>query len=120
MTPDTNAPTAPAGLVATGVSPSQINLSWTSSTDDIGVVGYRIERSQGAGSTNFFLLDLTIGTNYSDANLTTAMSCTPRIPPCCSQAPLTITGYGQWMRRAILAGNRVWRPRPHRQCRPAR
>ncbi len=71
LSPDTNAPTPPAGLVATGVSPSQINLSWTSSTDDIGVVGYKIERSQGAGSTNFFLLDLTIGTNYSDANLTT-------------------------------------------------
>ncbi len=71
LRPDTNAPTAPAGLVAAAVSPSQINLSWTSSTDDIGVVGYQIERSQGAGSTNFFLLDLTIGTNYIDANLTT-------------------------------------------------
>jgi len=71
LKPDTNAPTTPAGLAATGVSPSQINLSWTSSTDDLGVVGYKIERSQGAGSTNFFLLDLTIGTNYIDANLTT-------------------------------------------------
>ncbi len=71
LRPDTNAPTAPAGLVATGVSPSQINLSWTSSTDNIAVVGYQIERSQGAGSTNFFLLDLAIGTNYTDANLTT-------------------------------------------------
>ena len=71
LSPDPNAPTAPAGLTATGVGPTQINLNWTSSTDDVGVVGYKIERSQGAGSTNFFLLDLTIGTNYSDANLTT-------------------------------------------------
>lgn len=71
LTPDTNAPTAPAGLVASPVTSSQIDLSWTSSTDDIGVVAYKIERSQGAGSTNFFLLDLTIGTNYSDANLST-------------------------------------------------
>ena len=71
LSPDTNAPSTPVGLVATGVSPSQINLNWTSSTDDVGVVGYKIERSQGAGSTNFFLLDLTIGTNYSDANVTT-------------------------------------------------
>jgi hypothetical protein len=57
--------------VATGVSPSQINLSWTASTDDVGVVAYKIERSQGAGSTNFFLLDLAMGTNYNDANLST-------------------------------------------------
>lgn len=71
LIPDTNAPSAPAGLTATGVSPSQINLSWAASTDDVGVVAYKIERSQGAGSTNFFLLDLTMGTNYNDANSTT-------------------------------------------------
>jgi len=34
----------PSGVVATGVSPSQINLSWTASTDNVGVVGYRVFR----------------------------------------------------------------------------
>jgi len=71
LNPDTNAPTVPANLAATAVSSSQINLSWRSSTDNVQVVGYLVERSQGAGSTNFFLLDTPTGTNYSDANSTT-------------------------------------------------
>ncbi len=35
-TPDTQAPTDPTGLSATAVSASQINLSWTASTDNVG------------------------------------------------------------------------------------
>jgi hypothetical protein len=31
-------------LTATAASSAQINLSWTASTDNIGVTGYRIER----------------------------------------------------------------------------
>ena len=71
LNPDTNAPSVPGNLAASAVGPNQINLSWLSSTDDVGVVGYEVERSQGAGSTNFFLLDLSVGTNYVDANGTT-------------------------------------------------
>src|SRR6266446_1519389 len=41
---DTTAPSVPTGLTATAVSPSQINLSWTASTDNVGVVGYRVFR----------------------------------------------------------------------------
>ena len=71
LEPDANAPTVPTHLTATAVGPSRINLSWTPSTDDVGVVGYLVERSQGAGSTNFIQLDTSTGTNYSDANLWT-------------------------------------------------
>jgi hypothetical protein len=42
---DTQAPTTPTGLSATAVSASQINLSWTASTDNVGVVGYKIFRA---------------------------------------------------------------------------
>ncbi len=42
---DTQAPTIPASLTATAVSSSQINLSWTASTDNVGVTGYRIYRN---------------------------------------------------------------------------
>ena len=32
---------------------TQINLSWTASTDNVGVTGYLVERCQGAGCTTF-------------------------------------------------------------------
>ena len=51
--PDTQPPSVPAGLSATPVSATQINLAWTASTDNVGVTGYRVERCQGAGCANF-------------------------------------------------------------------
>ncbi|WP_379151148.1 fibronectin type III domain-containing protein [Paenibacillus sp. sgz5001063] len=59
---DTQAPTAPAGLTATTVSTSQINLSWTASTDNTGVVGYDIYR-------NGSLLNTTTQTTYIETGL---------------------------------------------------
>ncbi len=41
---DTTPPTAPSNLIATAVSPSLINLSWTASTDNVGVKNYRVYR----------------------------------------------------------------------------
>jgi chitodextrinase len=41
---DTTAPTVPGGLSATAVNSSQINLSWTASTDNVGVTGYNVFR----------------------------------------------------------------------------
>lgn len=43
-TGDTQAPTVPGGLTASAVSKSQVNLSWTASTDNVGVSGYQIFR----------------------------------------------------------------------------
>jgi len=42
--PDTQAPTVPAGLSAAAISTSQIQLSWSASTDDRGVAGYQVFR----------------------------------------------------------------------------
>jgi hypothetical protein len=41
---DTTAPTTPANLNATAVSSSQINLTWSASTDNVAVTGYRVYR----------------------------------------------------------------------------
>ncbi|MDO8231711.1 MAG: Ig-like domain-containing protein, partial [bacterium] len=68
-TTDTVAPTVPAGLTATVVSSSQINLSWTASTDAVGVTGYRIYRSGtqiATSATNSYSnTGLTASTAYS-------------------------------------------------------
>jgi hypothetical protein len=58
--PDTTAPSVPAALTATIVSGTQINLSWTASTDNVGVSGYKVYRN-GA-----LIVSLGNVTNYSD------------------------------------------------------
>lgn len=42
---DTSPPTIPINLSATAISSSQINLSWTASTDNTAVTGYKIYRN---------------------------------------------------------------------------
>src|SRR5438874_4554532 len=66
---DTQPPTAPGNLTATAVSGSQINLSWTASTDDVGVTGYPVERCQGPGCTSFAPIATARGATYSDTGL---------------------------------------------------
>ena len=48
---------------------SQINLSWTASTDNVGVTGYQIERCTGAGCSNFALLTTVTTTSYNNTGL---------------------------------------------------
>jgi chitodextrinase len=69
--PDTTAPSAPGTLAATGTSSSQVSLSWGAATDNVGVTGYRIERCQGAGCTNFSQVAAPAGTGttYTDTGL---------------------------------------------------
>ncbi|PTL77865.1 sheath polysaccharide-degrading enzyme [Vitiosangium sp. GDMCC 1.1324] len=62
---DTQAPSVPASLTATAVSSSQINLSWSAATDNVGVTGYDLYRN-GA-----FLKNVT-STSTSDTGLTAA------------------------------------------------
>ena len=48
---------------------SQINLSWTASTDNVAVTGYRVERCQGAGCTNFAQVGAPAVAAFSDTGL---------------------------------------------------
>lgn len=61
-TPDTIAPSVPGGLSATAVAVNQINLSWSASTDNVGVTGYKIYR-------NGSYLTSVAGTSYSNSGL---------------------------------------------------
>jgi hypothetical protein len=47
---DTIVPTTPTSLVATATSPTQAQLQWTASTDNVGIHHYRIERLSSAGT----------------------------------------------------------------------
>lgn len=65
---DTTAPSIPT-LTATAASSSRIDLSWTASTDNVGVAGYKIYNGSGAylasgnGTSNYFT-GLTQNTQY--------------------------------------------------------
>jgi chitodextrinase len=48
---DTTAPSAPAGLAATGVTATSTTLSWGASTDNVGVTGYEVLRNGATVST---------------------------------------------------------------------
>jgi hypothetical protein len=75
---DTQPPTAPSGLTTT-VNGSQINLSWTASTDNVGVTGYLVERCQGAGCATFAQIATPTTTTYNDSGLATSTSYSYRV-----------------------------------------
>src|SRR5262249_54525956 len=76
---DTQAPTAPSALTATPASGTQINLSWTASTDNVGVANYQIERCQGVGCSTFAQIATATATTFSNTGLTNATSYTYRV-----------------------------------------
>jgi chitodextrinase len=59
---DTIKPTKPTGLAAVAASPTQVNLSWNASTDNVGVTGYRVFR-------NGVLLATVAAINYQDVTV---------------------------------------------------
>jgi chitodextrinase len=69
---DTTLPTVPTGLTAIAVSSTQINLSWTASTDNVGVTGYRIYRDGSQITT-------TAGTSYQDTGRSPSTTYTYRV-----------------------------------------
>jgi chitodextrinase len=76
---DTTPPAAPSSLTATATSSTQINLSWTASTDNVGVTGYRVERCQGASCTNFAQIGTSVATTFNDTGLAAATSYSYRV-----------------------------------------
>lgn len=67
---DTTAPTKPTALAAIAVSPNQVNLGWSGSTDLVGVTGYHIYRNGtqvGNVSSSFSYQDIGLNpsTTYS-------------------------------------------------------
>jgi chitodextrinase len=59
---DQTPPTAPADLTASAQAPNHVALSWTASTDDVGVTGYRVSRNGTVVAT-------ITGTSYDDRSV---------------------------------------------------
>jgi uncharacterized protein DUF4082/Big-like domain-containing protein/fibronectin type III domain protein len=59
---DTTSPSVPANIAAIVKSNSQISVSWKSSTDNVGVTGYRIFR-------NGIIIGTTSGLSFNDTGL---------------------------------------------------
>jgi hypothetical protein len=78
---DTTPPSAPSNLTATAASPSQINLSWAASTDNVGVTGYLVQGCSGSGCTTFAQIASVLGTTttYGDTGLAGSTSYTYRV-----------------------------------------
>lgn len=60
---DATAPTIPANITPSAISPTRVDVSWTASSDNVGVTGYRVYR----GGT--YLADTT-NTGYVDTGVT--------------------------------------------------
>jgi chitodextrinase len=99
---DTTPPTAPTGLAATVSSSTGIGLSWTASTDNIGVTGYQIQRCQNASCTAFTQIATATATTYSDTGLAAATSYSYRIRA--TDAAGNLSGYSNTV-SAITSAN---------------
>ena len=74
--PDTEPPTVPTGLSATGVSPVRINLAWTAATDNGAITAYKVYRNGD--------LIVTLGnvTSYGDTGLAASTSYSYMVQAC--------------------------------------
>ncbi|MFC5700257.1 carbohydrate binding domain-containing protein [Cohnella faecalis] len=67
--PDTQAPTAPTNLASTGKTDTTVSLSWTASTDNVGVTGYDVYQGTTkvgtTASTSYTVTGLSASTAYT-------------------------------------------------------
>jgi len=67
--PDTQAPSTPTGLASSNISQTAFTLSWTASTDNVGVVSYEVFRGATScgttTSTSMAISSLTCSTSYA-------------------------------------------------------
>jgi chitodextrinase len=67
--PDTQPPSVPANVQAVSLTPRAIKVTWSASTDNIGVDGYKVYRNGGqvgeSGTTSYTDVGLSPNTTYS-------------------------------------------------------
>jgi len=69
--PDTQPPTAPTNLLSSAITQTSFTLSWTASTDNVGVTGYDVYKNgvkinpSNITGTSYNVTGLTAGTTYN-------------------------------------------------------
>lgn len=92
---DTTPPTIPTNLAASGITQSAVTLTWSASTDAVGVTGYEVQQNgavvRTVTATTTQITGLSAGTTYSfavsafdaagnDSGFSTAVSVTTQTP----------------------------------------
>ncbi|MCC5581126.1 fibronectin type III domain-containing protein [Microtetraspora sp. AC03309] len=88
---DKTPPTAPTGLTVTGTTTTTASLSWTASTDNVGVTGYDIYRGTtlaGTSTTTTFT-DTGLTANTSYAYTVKARDAAQNVSPASNQVTAT-------------------------------
>ena len=69
-TGDTQSPTVPGTPIASGITASSVNLSWSPSTDNVAVTGYDIFRATGASGGTFASVGTSPTASFANTGLT--------------------------------------------------
>lgn len=69
---DTTAPSTPGTPTASGITASSVNLSWSASTDNVGVTGYDIYRAPGTSGGTFASVGTSTSASFTNTGLTAA------------------------------------------------
>jgi chitodextrinase len=118
---DTQAPTAPGALAATGSTTTSISLGWSASTDNVGVTGYDVFNgstiTSTSAATSATVSGLTCGTSYglgadsfdaagnhSAKTTITASTAACSVPPPAGNANLWVDTNGGSCSRQATAG----------------
>jgi hypothetical protein len=108
---DTTPPSVPTGLAATPAA-GQVGLSWTASTDDVGVTGYTVRRGGAAittvPGTSFTDTAVTAGQTYSytvEALDAAANASGQSAPPVSATVPVPPAGAPIALRAVTTAAN---------------
>lgn len=101
--PDTSRPSVPTNVRATALAFNQVNLTWSASTDNVAVTGYRIERDGAVvGTTNaltFLNTGLSAATSYQYT--VSAFDAAGNVSP--TSAPAVVTTPAQGNATALRA-----------------
>ena len=74
---DVTAPSKPTNLTATSVTATQVTLTWTQSTDNIGVTGYQVQRLLGTNPP--VIVGTATGNTFTDVTATPGTTYTYKV-----------------------------------------